>query len=99
MTAVFAKGAAGAPNEQPKLFTRVSHSDPKHVANAMAAKAEFLSQPWLSEQLPASLADFKKRVSPPAENPGQPPAPQLGNFQGLSLPGGNGPVSVPPPAK
>ena len=99
VTAVFAKGAAGAPNEQPKLFTRVSHSDPKHVANAMAAKAEFLSQPWLSEQLPATLADFKKRVSPPAENPGQPPAPQLGNFQGLSLPSGNGPVSVPPPAK
>lgn len=99
VTAVFAKGAAGAPNEPPKLFTRVSHSDPKHVANAMGAKAEFLSQPWLSEQLPASFADFKKRVSPPAENPGQPPVPQLGNFQGLSLPGGNGPVSPPPPAK
>jgi hypothetical protein len=62
-------------------------------------KAEFLSQPWLSEQLPASLADFKKRVSPPAENPGQPNAPQLGNFQGLSLPGGNAPVLTPPPGK
>ncbi len=99
VTAVFAKGPAGAPNEQPKLFTRVSHSDPKHVANAMAAKAEFLSQPWLSEQLPASFADFKKRVEPPPEAPAAPGAPQLGNFQGLSLPGGNGPVSAPPAAK
>ena len=99
VTAVFAKGPAGAPNEQPKLFTRVSHSDPKHISNVMAAKAEFLSQPWLSEQLPASAADFKKRVDPPAEAPGQPAAPQLGNFQGLSLPGGNGPVSAPPAVK
>ena len=99
VTAVFAKGPASAPNEQPKLFTRVSHSDPKHVSNVMGAKAEFLSQPWLSEQLPASLAEFKRRVSPPAENPGQPGAPQLGNFQGLSLPGGNAPVLTPPPAK
>jgi len=99
VTAVFAKGAAGAPNEQPKLFTRVSHSDPKHPANTLAAKAEFLSQPWLSEQLPASLADFKKRVSPPAEPTGQPGAPSLGNFHGLSLPGGNAPVLTPPPAK
>ena len=99
VTAVFAKGAAGAPNEPPKLFTRVSHSDPKHVANAMGAKAEFLSQPWLSEQLPASLADFKKRVSPPAESSGQAPAPQLGNFPGLGLPGGNAPVLAPPSGK
>ena len=99
VTAVFAKGPAGAPNEPPKLFTRVSHSDPKHVANAMGAKAEFLSQPWLSEQLPTSAADFKKRVEPPAEAPGQPSAPTLGNFQGLTLPGGNGPIPAPPAGK
>lgn len=99
VTATFAKGAAAGPNEPPKLFTRVSHSDPKHVANSMGTKAEFLAQSWLNEQLPSSYAEFKQRLAPPAPPAGQPAAPRLGDLQGLLPAGGNGPVLTPVPAK
>ena len=99
VTAVFAKGPAAAPNEPPKLFTRVSHSDPKHISNVMGAKAEFLAQSWLAEQLPSTFAEFKQRLEPPAPPNGQPTTPRLGDLQGLLPAGGNGPVLTPVPAK
>ncbi len=99
VTAVFAKGPTVAPNDPPKLFTRVSHSDPKHGSNGMGTKAEFLAQSWLGEQLPSSFAEFKQRLAPPAQPNGQPATPRLGELQGLLPTGGNGPVLAPVLAK
>ncbi|MEY3110561.1 MAG: hypothetical protein RL079_1246, partial [Verrucomicrobiota bacterium] len=49
-----------------KTFVRVEHSDPKHKANATAKLANFVAAPWLAEQVPGSLADFKKAQQAPA---------------------------------
>jgi hypothetical protein len=67
VTLTFAKLAAATPNEQPKAFVTVTHSDPKHPANALAKKAAFVAASWLAEQVPGSLADFKKGQQPAAE--------------------------------
>ena len=63
----FAKLAGTTPNEPGKTFVRVEHSDPKHKANALAKKALFIAAPWLAEQVPGSLADFKKGQQPAPE--------------------------------
>jgi Domain of unknown function (DUF4340) len=88
VTLTLAKTAATGPNESPKLWMRVAHSDPKHKANGMTAKAEFIAPPWLAEQLPATLADFNKAVEPP------PAAPAPGAGPTLNIPG-LGPVPAP----
>jgi len=92
VTLTLAKTAATGPNESPKLWMRVTHSDPKHKSNGMTAKAEFIAPPWLAEQLPATLADFNKVLEPPPAQPGPGAGPTL-NIPGL------GPVSAPPGAK
>ena len=65
-TLTFAKLAGTAPNDPGKTFVRVEHSDPKHKANATAKLANFVAAPWLAEQVPGSLADFKKAQQAPA---------------------------------
>ena len=92
VTLTLAKTAATGPNESPRLWMRVAHSDPKHKANGMSAKAEFIAPPWLAEQLPATLADFRKAVEPPPAGPAPGAGPTL-NIPGL------GPVSAPPGLK
>jgi len=72
VTLTFAKIASAAPNDPGKAFVRVEHSDSKHKANATAKKAAFIAAPWLVEQLPGSLADFKKGLQPPAAEPTTP---------------------------
>ena len=67
VTLTFAKLAGSAPNDPGKTFVRVEHSDPKHKANALAKKALFIAAPWLAEQVPGSLADFKKGQQPAPE--------------------------------
>lgn len=52
--------AAAKPGEQGQTFVTVTHSDPKHQANAVAKLATFVAAPWMAEQVPASLADFRK---------------------------------------
>jgi hypothetical protein len=59
-TLAFAKLAGTQPNDSGKLFVRVTHSDPKHPANAADKLAVFTAPSWLSEQIPASFADFNK---------------------------------------
>jgi hypothetical protein len=68
VTLTLAKLAGAAPNDQGKTFVRVEHSDPKHPANATARKAAFLAPAWLAEQVPGTLADFKKGQTPSAES-------------------------------
>ncbi len=68
-TLTFAKLAGTAPNDPGKTFVRVEHSDPKHKANATAKLAAFVAAPWLAEQVPGSLADFKKSLQQPAAEP------------------------------
>jgi hypothetical protein len=92
VTLTLAKTAATTPNESPRLWMRVVHSDPKHKANGMTAKAEFIAPPWLAEQLPATLADFTKALEPPPAQPGPGAGPTL-NIPGL------GPVPAPPGVK
>jgi hypothetical protein len=65
-TLTFANLAGTAPTEPGKTFVRVEHSDPKHKANATAKLANFVAAPWLAEQVPGSLADFKKAQQAPA---------------------------------
>ena len=65
-TLTFAKLAGTVPNDPGKTFVRVEHSDPKHKANATAKLAAFVAAPWLAEQVPGSLADFKKAQQAPA---------------------------------
>ena len=65
-TLAFAKLASAQPNAPGKLFVRVTHSDPKHPANAADKLAVFTAPAWLSEQLPTSLADFRKAGQPAA---------------------------------
>ena len=55
-------------SKEPKYFVRAQHSDPKNKINQLSQKAEFLCPSWLIEQIPTSLADLNKRLSPPAEN-------------------------------
>ncbi|MFM9001671.1 MAG: DUF4340 domain-containing protein [Opitutia bacterium] len=64
------------PADQPRMFVRAAHSDPKHPANALGAKAEFTMSGWLGEQVPATVADFRKAVEPP---PPPPEAPAQGD--------------------
>ena len=66
VTLAFAKLAGTKPDDAGKLFVRVTHSDPKHPANAADKLAVFTVPSWLSEQLPASFADFKKAGQPTA---------------------------------
>lgn len=72
VTLTFAKVAGAAPNEPPKTFVRVEHSDPKHKANATAKQAVFVAASWLAEQVPDTLADFKKGQQQPAAEPAAP---------------------------
>ena len=65
-TLTFANLAGTAPTDPGKTFLRVEHSDPKHKANATAKLAAFVAAPWLAEQVPGSLADFKKAQQAPA---------------------------------
>ena len=67
VTLTLAKATAVSANDSPKTYMRVEHSDPKHRANALAKKAVFIAAPWLAEQVPASLADFKKGQQPAPE--------------------------------
>jgi hypothetical protein len=76
-TMAFAKLAGAQPNDPGKFFVRVTHSDSKHKANAADKLAVFTAPAWLSEQLPASLAEFRKA--------GQPAAPAAPSF--LPIPG------------
>ena len=69
VTLTFAKLAGATPNDQGKVFVRVGHSDPKHQANAVAKKAVFTAPSWLAEQIPGSLAEFKKAQQPAADAP------------------------------
>lgn len=61
-TAVVTLRSAGPakPGESARAFVTVTHSDPKHQANAVAKLATFTAVPWMVEQVPASLADFRK---------------------------------------
>ena len=83
VTLTFAKLAGTGPNDAGKTFVRVEHSDPKHKANATAKLANFVAAPWLAEQVPGSLADFKKAQQAPAAEPTAPtiqipgPAPSI----------------------
>lgn len=54
------KAASAKPGEAARTFVTVAHSDPKHQANAVAKLATFVAAPWMVEQVPASLADFRK---------------------------------------
>lgn len=67
VTLVFAKLSGTSPNDQGKTFVRVEHSDPKHPSHAAAKKAAFVAAAWLAEQVPPSLADFKKAQQPAPE--------------------------------
>jgi hypothetical protein len=60
VTIVLASLPASKAGEQPRTFMTVEHSDPKHQANAVAKLATFVAAPWMAEQVPASLADFRK---------------------------------------
>jgi hypothetical protein len=64
VTLTFAKVAGAKPDEPGKAFVRVEHSDPKHASHALNKQALFVAAPWLAEQVPASLADFKKAQAP-----------------------------------
>ena len=48
------------PGEAVRAFVTVTHSDPKHQANAVTKLAAFVAAPWMVEQVPLSLADFRK---------------------------------------
>ena len=69
VTLAFTKLAGATPNDQGKAFVRVGHSDPKHQANAAAKKAVFVAASWLVEQIPGSLAEFKKAQQPATDAP------------------------------
>ena len=71
-TLTFAKLAGTSPNDPGKVFVRVEHSDPKHKVNATTKKAAFVAPAWLAEQVPGSLADFKKGLQQPAAEPTAP---------------------------
>ncbi len=74
LTVTLGRLPGATPADQPKLFVRAAHSDPKHPANALTAKAEFAMSGWLADQIPATVADFRKAVEPPpppAETPPQ----------------------------
>ena len=75
VTITFAKVAGKTPNDQPKFFARLQHSDAKNRLNTLGAKVDFVAAPWIAEQVPASYADFKKAQQPPApaEAPPLPP--------------------------
>jgi len=64
--------AAGAPGAPPAGWMTVAHSDPSHPANAAAAKALFVCQPWLAEQIPGSAKELAARGRPPETPPGGP---------------------------
>ena len=72
VTLTFTKVAGTAPNDAGKTFVHVAHSDPKHQVNATAKKAAFVAPAWLAEQVPGSLADFKKGLQQPAAEPTAP---------------------------
>jgi hypothetical protein len=72
VTLTFAKLAGTAPNDAGKTFVQVGHSDPRHKVNATAKKAAFVAPAWLAEQVPGSLADFKKGLQQPAAEPAAP---------------------------
>lgn len=55
-------------SKESKYFVRVQHSDPQNKINQVGQKAEFLCPSWLMEQIPSSIADLNKRLSPPTEN-------------------------------
>jgi hypothetical protein len=88
LTLTFAKLAGKTPNDQAKAFVRVSHSDPKHKANAYASKAEFTVPSWILDQVPGSAAEFAKKGQPPAETPAIPT---------IQLPAQGPTISVPAP--
>jgi hypothetical protein len=52
--------ATAKPGESARAFVTVAHSDPKHQANAVAKLATFVAAPWMTEQVPPSLADFRR---------------------------------------
>ena len=58
--------------EPPRGWMSVQHSDPKHPANAKAAKAIFTCPPWLIDQVPSAATDLGKRPEPPAAPQGLP---------------------------
>lgn len=48
------------PGESARAFVTVTHSDPKHQSNMVTKLATFVAAPWMVEQIPPSLADFRK---------------------------------------
>jgi len=60
VTTTFTKLAPEKAGEPGKVFLAVAHSDATHPANAADKFATFVAPNWLGEQLPASLADFRK---------------------------------------
>ncbi len=83
VTTTFTKLAADKAGEPAKVFLSVAHSDAAHPANAADKLAVFTAPGWLGEQLPGSLADFRKGPEQAA-----PAAPSL-----LPIPG---PAQTPP---
>ncbi len=71
VTVAFGRAAA-KDGEPPRGWMRATHSDPRHPANAKAAKALFTCAPWLTEQVPATAADLGKRPEAPAGPQGLP---------------------------
>lgn len=70
-TLTLARGPAEA-NAPAEAWMTLTHSDPKHPANAAAAKALFTCPPWLAEQIPGSAKELAARGQPPAPAPGGP---------------------------
>lgn len=70
-TITLGRGEAAEGMPAPAWMT-VAHSDPKHPANAAAAKALFTCPPWIAEQIPVSAKELAARGQPPAPLPGGP---------------------------
>ena len=67
ITTTWAK-ESNAESKEAKYFVRAQHSDSQNKINQVSQKAEFLCPSWLMEQIPTSLVDLNKRLSPPVEN-------------------------------
>ena len=78
LTVTLGRVPGATPADQPKLFVRAKHSDPKHPANALGAKADFAMSGWLADQIPATVADFRKAVEPPPPPADVPPQGDVG---------------------
>ncbi|MGA0134472.1 MAG: DUF4340 domain-containing protein [Opitutales bacterium] len=78
LTVQVGRTAGASANDQPRLFVRPAHSETGHRINSLTAKAEFAVSGWLAEQVPATVADFRKAVDPPPPAPPVPPQGDVG---------------------